>query len=178
MTVRKKEERKERAWFFFSPGEISLRSQAVWRALVQSVVTVQRTEVPVGSWGRRPDHVAQAQNTEGRRGLPFGQAPGTQNSHQAYQILNLWLNSYFWTPPASKARIPHKMPALLQEVGGIFCRWKSTAEKGEGKWLWQTRNSILSVVLIWSALLVKSTWEQLHGQRVGSEMKQYFLWSG
>ena len=130
MTVRKKEERKERAWFFFSPGEISLRSQAVWRALVQSVVTVQRTEVPVGSWGRRPDHVAQAQNTEGRRGLPFGQAPGTQNSHQAYQILNLWLNSYFWTPPASKARIPHKMPALVQEVGGIFCRWKSTAEKG------------------------------------------------
>lgn len=174
MTVRKKEERKERAWFFLPRGNI-FEEQAVCRALVQRVLALQRTEVPVGSWGRRPDHVDQAQNTEGRRGLPFGQAPGTQSSHQAYQILNLWLNSYFRTPPASKARIPHKMPALVQEVGGIFCRWKSAAEKGEGKWLWQTRNGILSVVLIWSALLVKSIWEQLHGQRAGSEMKQYFL---
>lgn len=79
--------------------------------------------------------MGQAQNTEGRRGLPFGQAPGTQHSHQAYQILNLWLNSYFWTPPASKARTSCILPALVQEGGGVFCRWKSTAEKGMGKWL-------------------------------------------
>ena len=44
------EGRKEReSLIFFSPGKISLRSQAVCRALVQSVVTLQRTEVPVGS---------------------------------------------------------------------------------------------------------------------------------
>lgn len=157
---------------------MSLRSQAMCRALVQSVVTQQRAEVLAGSWGRRPGRVDQAQNTEGRRGLPFGQAPGTQHSHQANQILNLWLNSYFWTPSASKARTPHIMPALVQEVGGVFCRWKSTAEKGEGKWLWQAQNGILSVVLIWSALLVKSIWGQLHGQRVGSEMERCFLQSG
>lgn len=128
---------------FFSSGEMSLRSQAMCRALVQSVVTLQRANVPAGSQGRRPSNADQAQNTEGKRGLPFGQAPGTQHSQQAYQILHLWLKSYFQTPPASKATTPHILPAWVQEVGGVFCRYKGTAKKGEGKWLWRAQTASL-----------------------------------
>lgn len=51
-----------------------------------------------------------AQNMERRKELPFGQAPGAQHSHQAYQILDLWLKSYFRTLPASKAMTPNILP--------------------------------------------------------------------
>lgn len=111
----------------------SPQGKGLWgaRQCVQSAMTLQRASVPAGSGGSKPGHVDQAQKAEGRWGLPFGQAPGTQHSHQAYQIWNLWLYSYFWTPCASKATILCVLPALVQEGGGIFLQVEKHSWKGK-----------------------------------------------
>lgn len=84
----------------------------------------------------------------------------------------------FFGPPHTSVKPGFSQNACF----GSGSRWdflqvEKHSWKGRGKMaLTDSRNAAsLSVVLIWSALLVKSTWEQLHGQRVGSEMKQYFF---
>lgn len=97
--------------FFFLPrGKVCEEWSTNVKGLCPQCWNSVNSSIPSRKQRHKARPCGPGSKVRGKIGLPFGEAPGTQNSHEAHQILYLWWNGYFLAP-VRNAAMPHILPA-------------------------------------------------------------------